>query len=613
MRSQFVWSVFSFALILVGLLVLAFEVRHVEARGTVYIRADGSVDPPTAPIFSADKVTYILSGNITSDGDGIVVERDNIVVDGAGYALIGTGSGIGVDLTGRSNVTVKNLRITGFYHGVYLANSLDNVVLGNSMTGSGGWGVEFEPSSVCLNNTIVGNDIANNGGGIELNYYSRYNYVLNNSITANSWHGIVLYASTDNILSGNNITANKLFGIWLSGSSSNNTLRNNRMAGNRYNFYVGAWRLEYYLNDVDASNTVDGKPVYYWINRRDAAVPLDAGYVALINCSNITAKNLNLANNGQGLLLAHTQSSTITGNNITNNFFGIFLGDSSNNNNISYNVMANNEDSVWLDGYFNSVHHNSITNGTILLRASNNIVSHNNLTHGSIELGASGNVVSYNNLTPGDIWLVGSSNNIVRYNNIEGGLGITLDYSSNHNEVSHNNITNSEFGFVLSYSSDNNNISYNNIANNRKAVMFSFGCSNNVFHHNNFINNKWPVNIGLYPGANIWDAGYPSGGNYWSDHNPPDEDKDMIGDKPYVIDASNVDRYPLIYPYGFLPKPDVNNDGIVNIVDVATVARAFGCKPGEPRWNPTTDMDTNEAINIIDIARVAFHFGEKTP
>jgi nitrous oxidase accessory protein NosD len=42
--------------------------------------------------------------------------------------------------------------------------------------------------------------------------------------------------------------------------------------------------------------------------------------------------------------------------------------------------------------------------------------------------------------------------------------------------------------------------------------------------------------------ANIWDNGYPSGGNYWSDYNGTDSNGDGIGDTPYVIDANNLEK-----------------------------------------------------------------------
>jgi len=94
--------------LLIGTLNVALNVQKAKASGTIYIRADGSIDPPTAPISTVDNVTYTLTGNITSDADGIVVERDKIVVDGAGHAVTGSGSGSGTTLANRSNVTVRN-------------------------------------------------------------------------------------------------------------------------------------------------------------------------------------------------------------------------------------------------------------------------------------------------------------------------------------------------------------------------------------------------------------------------------------------------------------------------------------------------------------------------
>ena len=102
--------------------MLAFHVQPVRAQGTIYIRADGSIDPPTAPISTVDNVTYIWTGNIY---DSIVVERDNIVVDGAGYTLHGIGAydSIGIDISERINVTIKTLIVETFYHGIFLNES----------------------------------------------------------------------------------------------------------------------------------------------------------------------------------------------------------------------------------------------------------------------------------------------------------------------------------------------------------------------------------------------------------------------------------------------------------------------------------------------------------
>jgi hypothetical protein len=55
---------------------------------------------------------------------------------------------------------------------------------------------------------------------------------------------------------------------------------------------------------------------------------------------------------------------------------------------------------------------------------------------------------------------------------------------------------------------------------------------------------------------------------------------------------------------------DLDGNGIVNIIDVANVARAFGSKPEDKNWNPIADLDGNGEINIIDVAMVAKEFGK---
>jgi len=90
------------------------------------------------------------------------------------------------------------------------------------------------------------------------------------------------------------------------------------------------------------------------------AVPFDAGYVALVNCTRITIKNLNLTNNVQGLLLASTTNSTIVENSVTDSCCGIYLYESTNNRFYHNNVIGNIQQvyvktsgyaNFWDDGY----------------------------------------------------------------------------------------------------------------------------------------------------------------------------------------------------------------------------------------------------------------------
>jgi len=469
-------------LLLANTLAFAFNTQNVKASGTIYIRADGSIDPPTAPISSFDNITYTLTDNIVGEvpilSSAIVVERDSIVVDGASYTIQGTGAGYskGICLSGRSNITIKNTQIKVFYYGIYVDSS--------------------------SNNSISGNNITSNGHGIY--FYSPSNY---------------------NTISGNNITNNN-FGIQLS-MSSNNVLRNNVMAANNYSFAVFGSTLLHFINDVDVSNTVNGKPVYYFINQKnlviDPSTYPNIGYLALVNSTNITVEGLELKNNWQGILLAYSNDVLIRQNSITNNVRGIELWFSSYNTVSGNNIIENNDYGIYLQS------------------SSNNGIAGNNITNNGI--GICGYMSNYNTF----------SGNSIKANNWS---GIEFDSSSN-NTISENNITTTNRDGISLWMAPNNSIGGNNITNNGYGIYLDYS-SNNVIYHNNFVDNAHQVYIERPGYTNFWDDGYPSGGNYWSDYAGVDlysgsyqneTGSDGMGDNPYVIDLENQDNYPLMNPW----------------------------------------------------------------
>ena len=218
-------------LLLVGMLTLTFNIQAVKASGIIYIRADGSIDPPTAPISTVDNVTYIFTDNIY---DSIVVERDNIVVDGAGYTVQGTGAyeSIGVDLSGRTNVTVQNTRIKNFYDGMRLSSSSNNSISDNNMANNRA-GIYLGSSS---NSSIFENNIANNYFGVVLDYSSD-NSISENNISENHFYGIRVDSSSNNTISGNNLSETYIHGIALYWSSNNSIVGNN-IANNYDGIYL---------------------------------------------------------------------------------------------------------------------------------------------------------------------------------------------------------------------------------------------------------------------------------------------------------------------------------------------------------------------------------------
>jgi parallel beta-helix repeat protein len=533
-----------FTLLLTCTLAFAYNIQPAKAIGTIYIRANGSIDPPTAPI-QRNGVVYTLTGNITSDADGIVVERDNIVVDGSSFAVEGTGfpsQSHGIYLHEISNVTIQNTNIKNFENGIWLGYSSNNNTIENNNLTSNDLGIFLMGSRSFIqennitnnnngitigyssSNSISGNTITNNHNtGIWFYASSNNNSVSGNTITNNS-EGILLESSDYNSISGNNITNNGYYGIRLVFSSSN------RVSGNAFND-AGLYVWSSYLNSVE-NNTVNGRPLVYLEGIADCNVD-DAGQVVLVKCDRIKVEDLNLSRTSVGVQLWETNNSIVSGNDITaTSGKGISLGISSDNSIVGNRIDGSDYEGIWLT------------------LSSNNSISGNTITNN---------------------W-----------------RGILLE-SSNYNSISRNTVTNNYDGITLHSSSDNS------------------------VYNNDFVNNTRQV----YSEAStdVWDDGYPSGGNYWSDYNPPDADKDQIGDLSYTIDANNTDRYPLIYPFEFYEpeyvcSSDLNKDGIVNIIDITMVARAFGCMPGDLNWYPIADLNMNESINIVDVTMVAKDYGK---
>jgi parallel beta-helix repeat protein len=177
--SRFASSLASM-IILASFLSLTFGVQRVEASGTIYIRADGSVEG-TSNIQTADNVTYVFTANINGS---IVIQRDNITIDGNGYTLMGAGIGQGINLWERRNVTVQNATIEAFDYGIEPDNSSSNSIGGNNITANKNSGIYLiGPSS--NNNSISGNNITDNYIGIRL-YDSSSNSIYHNNFVNNT-------------------------------------------------------------------------------------------------------------------------------------------------------------------------------------------------------------------------------------------------------------------------------------------------------------------------------------------------------------------------------------------------------------------------------------------
>ena len=182
----------------------------IRASGIIYIKADGTVEGTYN--IQRDRNTYTFTDDING---AIVVEKDDIVVEGAGYTLNGGEILIlGFAIYNRSNVIVRNVKVVGFTHGINLCGSTYCTITENTVT----------ESSVA---------------GIQVAEFSKYNNGVRNIVTENSFNGLsIIYGSSENLFRGN------------------------IMQDNKYNMNVKGAHLfssdvQFYVNDVDTSNLVD--------------------------------------------------------------------------------------------------------------------------------------------------------------------------------------------------------------------------------------------------------------------------------------------------------------------------------------------------------------------
>lgn len=286
-----------------GSLIAYYQAATPPVQGTVYIRPDGSVDPPTAPISTTDGVTYTLTDSILSHPtfSGIVVERSSIVINGNGYTLQASGLlGDGIVLTSVSSVTIQNMKVTGFWAGILLDSSSSNTVSGNSLTGNS---IGLYAMHSSNNNKISGNNLAGDSTGIDF-WGCSDNDVRGNSIVENSYAGIWLDncgwpLPGGNTFSGNNISSN-YYGIVLD-ESPNNTLSGNSICGNRkYGIYLYSNSSEL----VVSGNDMTGNSL--------CAIYLNSSSYNSISGNNMTE-------NGVGITLTSSASNVIYHNNFIRN------------------------------------------------------------------------------------------------------------------------------------------------------------------------------------------------------------------------------------------------------------------------------------------------------
>jgi parallel beta-helix repeat protein len=538
---------------------------------------------------------------IIAFGSGSINITENIV----------TNNNIGLYLyqSYESNM-VKNEVHTFNAYGIMLFSSTGNMISGNNVSDSEK-GIRIVASS---ENDFKYNNVSNNNYGIYLESTSIENNITFNNISSNSKEGIHHVKSDFNYVA-NNTLSNNVLGIAIY-TSSGNTLRDNIME--KDGIFIDGLYIEYWnTHDIDTSNIVNNKPIYFYKNQTGITVPNDAGQIILANCNNMIIEDQHINECYAGIELGFSSNNTLTGNNVSSNHrYGIFMRDSNDNG-----IFGNNASKTISGFVLDSCSSNEILNNTALFNSIHGIM----LIYSSINNTLTGNEFSHSQF---GIHNAQSSHGAIIINNTilnNSNMGISIESSSNC-QASYNMVMDCDMGFRI-FSTTNSNISNNNIKDNQEGIT-AIDSSANLIYHNNIISN---IDQAIdYSGTNFWNHTYPSGGNFWSDYegedkfNGPDQDNpgsDGIGDTNYSIEIDSVDHYPLITPIGNYISlyPGWNLISIPNVVadtNMDSVLRSIKGSYDAVQWYNSSDNynhwkhnSTNKIDKLNDLNELDYSSG----
>jgi parallel beta-helix repeat protein len=368
------------------------------------------------------------------------------------------------------------------------------------------------------------------------------------------------------------------------------------MTTNTYNFGVYGKQLQHFINDIDTSNTIDSKPVYYWVNRSYDQIPSNAGYVAVVNSTNVAVQNLDIANNHQGVLLAYTKNSKVENVTVMNNLFGFWFFESLNNNILRNNIVTNNAYGIWLNA------------------SSGNSIYHNNFMNNVRQV--------YSNLANNwDMWwyLGGNYWSDGVHDDIFTGSDQNLTGSDGIADKPYNITAQNQDKYPLKESWAPHNVAIIQMLFSKTVV--GWGRSFNVTviimnrgltEENSDLTIYWNQSNTLVENVAIQLAltrvTVPLNTSDWNygsyimrAYIQPVPEETSIADNNFIGNRVNVTI-----------AGDVNFDKTVNVLDLIIVAGALGTRPGDSGWKPNADLkeDKDNVINILDLIVAAGNLGK---
>jgi parallel beta-helix repeat protein len=497
----------------------------------------------------------IANNNASSNNnDGIHLYFSHKNTISSNTASLNGGVGIILDVENNFNSVINNT-VSNNEVGISFAGEssiiASNIIFSNLLTG-----IEDDVSSDTY--TIANNTVSNNRFGIRLNSLDEDITIVNNNISSNSQIGIYVFSYTAKIYN-NNIISNALQALEM-GPVLNLWNATYPIGGNYWSDYTGIDLKSGPLQDQPGGDGFGDTPYVIDVDSQDyypLMTPWSSGLFQRppirIN-SNSEFDAAHGVTDGSGTDIAPW---IIENYDINGSSYGycIYVGNTTDYFTVQ-NCYLHHANDVGSNPYF-------CDSGMILYNVQNGIVVDNTI---------SSNRVS-------GVYLESSAFNVFDGNAVSSNMyGYNL-YSSTINSMNHDDLFLNSYGVWLYFSdgnkvaccnisssgsegiwigwSNSNSIAENNIADNPYGVTLEASLNNNI-RHNNFFNCPNPPSGAT---GNIWDEGYPSGGNYWSDYvgidicfgsNQSMPGSDGIGDTPYALNGETNDNYPLMSPYDYM-------------------------------------------------------------
>ncbi len=349
---------------------------------------------------------YVLQNDIVNpDRDCFEVSVNDVVIDGNGYSITCDEdcNGDVLVLEGVSNITLLNLNISIDSENIIELSESHNNNFSNLNISNADEVFVLDESN---NNTFVNLRLENNEEVFQLSDSHGNNFLA--IVLLNNDYGIELEESNNNNLFDINFTGNDLALIIESANSS--TFRNNLFIDNIGNLEISGGGDDLF-NDIDDSNLINGKPIYYLTSElyapnsckdfmiNDSSAYSNASFIGLISCENVTISNLN----NVSIFFSGTSESRIENLEILNEYRAVSVEYSSDNN-FSNLYISINEYGFRLDNSDNNTLSNlniSDNNRGLDLRTSqDNVLRNNSLNNNDgkdLMIDAAYNVVDYYN------------------------------------------------------------------------------------------------------------------------------------------------------------------------------------------------------------------------